>query len=91
MTRDQKIAALLEELAEQFRAEAPAMPEPEDVLLTVEEAARHAKMSRAWLYRNAPRLPFTVRMGRSVRMSKQGLETWLRERKAATARGPHVA
>jgi PTS system nitrogen regulatory IIA component len=53
-------------------------PEP---LLTVDEAARFLRISRAKAYEMAQRgeLP-TVRMGRSVRVRRDRLEAWLDER-----------
>ena len=52
-----------------------------DENLTVEEAARRLGMSVAWTYKNAHRLPFTVRVGRrAVRFSARRLETYLRHR-----------
>ena len=51
-----------------------------DRLLTVEEAARTLGVSEDWLYRRAARLPFTVRMGRSVRFSALGLARYIRSR-----------
>jgi predicted DNA-binding transcriptional regulator AlpA len=53
----------------------------EDRLLTVEEAALRLGTSEDWLYRNAPKLPFTVRLApRQLRFSSQGIERYLRTR-----------
>jgi predicted DNA-binding transcriptional regulator AlpA len=53
----------------------------EDRLLTVEEAASRLGTSEDWLYRNAPKLPFTVRLApRQLRFSSQGIERYLRTR-----------
>ena len=52
----------------------------EERLLTVEEAARTLGVSEDWLYRRAPRLPFTVRLGRVLRFSAEGLERYIRQR-----------
>lgn len=54
---------------------------PEDRLLTVEEAASRLGTSEDWLYRHAPKLPFTVRLApRQLRFSSQGIERYLRTR-----------
>lgn len=54
--------------------------EGDDRNLDVVEAARRLGISRDWLYKNAARLPFTVRIGRRVLFSAQGLERWNRGR-----------
>jgi predicted DNA-binding transcriptional regulator AlpA len=51
-----------------------------DRLLDVEEAARQLGVSADWLYRKAARLPFTIRLGRSLRFSSLGLERYIRQR-----------
>jgi excisionase family DNA binding protein len=53
----------------------------EPTLLTVDEAARFLRISRAKAYGMAQsgELP-TVRMGRSVRVRRDRLEAWLDER-----------
>ena len=51
-----------------------------DRLLTVKEAAEQLGHSEDWLYRHAPKLPFTVRTGRDVRFSAAGLARWIRNR-----------
>ena len=48
--------------------------------LSASEAARRLGMSRDWLYRNAGRLPFSVRIGRRVLFDARGLERWNRSR-----------
>ena len=52
----------------------------EDRLLTVEEAATKLGTSRDWVYRHADQLPFTVRIGRQVRFSAQGIDRYIRQR-----------
>lgn len=64
-------------------AGAPQGPErnakkPDDRNLDVAEAASRLGISRDWLYRNAGRLPFAVRIGRRVLFSANGLERWNR-------------
>jgi len=56
-------------------------PAAEDGLLTVDEAARFLRISRAKAYGMAQtgELP-TVRMGRSVRIRRDRLAAWLDER-----------
>jgi predicted DNA-binding transcriptional regulator AlpA len=60
----------------------PEGSSPEDCNLDADEAARRLGMSRDWLYKNASRLPFAVRIGRRVLFSSQGLERWNRSRTA---------
>jgi excisionase family DNA binding protein len=53
----------------------PGAPqEPQDQLLTVEEAAGRLGCSRDYLYRHHTRLPFTRRVGRKLLFSARGLE-----------------
>ena len=52
-----------------------------DRLLTPEEAAELLGMSVKWLYRNAPKLPFTRKLGRkSLRFSHIGIQKYLAAR-----------
>jgi len=51
-----------------------------DRLLTSEEAAKKLSVSADYLYRQARRLPFTVRIGKLVRFSEAGLDAWIRKR-----------
>lgn len=46
--------------------------------LPIAEAARRLGMSRDWMYRNAARLPFAVKIGRRVLFDARGLERWNR-------------
>jgi excisionase family DNA binding protein len=52
----------------------------DDHLLTTEEAARRLGVSEDWLYRRAGRLPFTVRLGRTLRFSALGLDRYISQR-----------
>ena len=53
-----------------------------DVLLDVAEAAQKLGTTRDWLYRNATRLPFTVRLGRrQLRFSARGIGEFIHQRK----------
>lgn len=55
--------------------------EPDDELLTVEDAARVLKTSTDWLYRHADDLPFTVRPGPGqVRFSRRGTQEYLKRK-----------
>jgi len=42
------------------------------------QAAARLGQSKDWLYRHATKLPFTRRVGRQVRFSSQGLESYIR-------------
>lgn len=54
-----------------------------DQLLGVEEAARRLGVSTDWLYRNAAKLPFAVRLGpRQLRFSSRGIERYIHQRQA---------
>jgi predicted DNA-binding transcriptional regulator AlpA len=58
-----------------------AQPRGADCLLDVEEAAERLGTSADWLYRNARRLPFTVRVGsRQLRFSVEGINRWIANR-----------
>ena len=52
----------------------------DDARLKIEEAAARLGVSKAWLYRNSNRLPFTLRIGRSLGFSARGIEKYLRQR-----------
>ena len=54
----------------------------QDQLLTAEEAAIRLGLSTTWLYRHARTLPFTVRIGRTIRFSASGIERYVRQRTA---------
>jgi predicted DNA-binding transcriptional regulator AlpA len=51
-----------------------------DRLLDVEAAAAILSKTPDWLYRRAQTLPFTVREGRLVRFSQQGIQKYIRQR-----------
>ncbi len=59
---------------------APALPTEPDRLLTVAEAKARLSKSEDSLYRHARHLPFTVRVGRQLRFSSQGIARDIRER-----------
>jgi predicted DNA-binding transcriptional regulator AlpA len=56
-----------------------------DRLLTAKEAANTLACSIDWLYRHAAKLPFTVRLGRALRFSAEGLDRYVRQRQGRTA------
>ena len=56
--------------------QAPAQQD-EDILLTVSEAAGLLKMSPDYLYKKSKLLPFSKKIGSSLRFSKRGLHAWL--------------
>ena len=63
----------------------PSQAEPSrdgDRLLDVNEAARKLGKSKDYLYRHSRDYPFTVRDGRSLRFSEQGIEKFIRQRMA---------
>lgn len=54
-----------------------------DKLLNVTEAAAQLNVSTQWLYRNAKKLPFAVKLGpKQLRFSASGIEKYLRTRRA---------
>ena len=56
-------------------------PDPDDELLTVDEAANVLRTTTDWLYRHAYKLPFTVRPGPGqVRFSRNGLQGYLKRK-----------
>ena len=53
-----------------------------DSYLSSEEAARLLSVSEAWVYRQATRWPFAVKLGRKVvRIERAGLLRWLAQRR----------
>jgi excisionase family DNA binding protein len=88
----QELPRLLGEL-EEIRATALARlaspthePQSPDSLLAVDEAAIRLGVSPHYLYRNHRRLPFTRRMGRSLRFSSSGIEQYIRRSNVLTPR-----
>lgn len=58
--------------------------EKPDSLLTVQGAATRLQTTDDWLYRNSKKLPFTIRNGRQLRFSSQGIDRYVRERQGIT-------
>ena len=52
-----------------------------DRMLSITEAAARTGMSKSWLYRHNPTLPFARKIGRKVVFSEQGLTRWLARRR----------
>jgi predicted DNA-binding transcriptional regulator AlpA len=52
----------------------------EDRLLSIEEAAAILGKTKDWLYRHADSLPFTVREGRLLRFSNNGIQKYIHAR-----------
>jgi excisionase family DNA binding protein len=61
-------------------------PPVPDSLLDVNEAAARLRVSQHYLYRNHRRLPFTRRMGRSLRFSSTGIDQYIRRTNVLTPR-----
>lgn len=56
--------------------------DPEDVLLTVAEAAQILSVTTDWLYRHADTFSFTIRPGPGqVRFSRRGIQDYLRRKR----------
>jgi predicted DNA-binding transcriptional regulator AlpA len=78
-----QVAALQSALTARLLSVQEHQPESsEDRLLTVEEVASRLGTSEDWLYRHAPKLPFTARLApRQLRFSSQGIATYLERRR----------
>ena len=50
-----------------------------DKLIEVKEASQILKVSENYLYQNSKSLPFTVRLGRRLLFSKQGIERYIHQ------------
>jgi len=74
-----QLAALQSAVAARLIAESNGTSR-ESRLLDVDQAARRTGMSKDWLYRHAPTLPFTRWLGRTVRFDEGGLTRWLATR-----------
>ena len=57
-----------------------------DRLLDVDETANRLGVSTDWLYHHAKQLPFTVRIGRQLRFSADGITRYIEQRRGTTAR-----
>ena len=93
MTNTEPVAVALESCADALRTLAlalrgqrpvepavPPTPAPER-LLRVDEAAAILGVTRGWLYRSAPRLPFARHLSpRVLRFSEAGIRRWIERR-----------
>ncbi len=72
-------------------AEAPGEvqnPDAADRLLTATRVAERLGRSPKWVYANAARLPFAIRLdGQHPRFSERGLERWITENAAGSSAG----
>jgi excisionase family DNA binding protein len=68
------------------RLTAPTAVQRPDELLTIEQATERLGVSVDFLYRNHSRLPFTRRMGRSLRFSSLGIDEYIKRTGAVTPR-----
>jgi predicted DNA-binding transcriptional regulator AlpA len=71
---------------------APANQQSRAELLDVDEAAARLGMSASYLYRNHGRFAFSRRVGRSLRFSAEGIDSYIQESGVLTLRrrGPIV-
>jgi hypothetical protein len=74
-----QVTSILPFLASKTQS-APSERPQEDRLLVIDEAAEVLRVSKDWLYRHADKLPFTVRNGRSLRFSYNGIQIYIRTR-----------
>ncbi len=51
-----------------------------DTLLKIDDAAKRLNLKEDYLYRHQKRFPFTVRIGRRLRFSSNGIEKYIRQR-----------
>jgi hypothetical protein len=63
------------------RLTTPAPTPVSDQLLPISAAAKRLSLSRAYLYENADRLPFTRRIGRRLLFSAAGIERYISQRR----------
>ncbi len=75
-----QVAAIQASLAARVASAAHASPvkrAEDDRLISVDEAADRLGVTARWLYRHAPRLPFSRRLSRkALRFSELGLKRW---------------
>jgi predicted DNA-binding transcriptional regulator AlpA len=63
------------------RLQAPApLARPDDQLIAVGAAAALLCVSRSYLYQHSATLPFTVRVGKKVLFSTQGIQEYVKQR-----------
>jgi predicted DNA-binding transcriptional regulator AlpA len=67
---------------------APASQQVRDELLDVDAAAKRLCMSASYLYRHHGKFPFSRRVGRSLRFSAEGINSYIQESEVFTRRRP---
>ena len=65
---------------------APMIQQARDELLDVDAAAARLGMSASYLYRNHGKFPFSRRVGRSLRFSAEGIDSYIQESGVLTPR-----
>lgn len=76
-----QVTSLLPLLVAYFGGSILPMEKPQDdTLLTIDEAAAILGKTKDALYRHSNKLPFTVRDGRSLRFSQNGIQKYIRAR-----------
>lgn len=68
-------------LARLMAEQGNAVPQGDDRLLAIDEAAARLGITKDWLYRRADKLPFTVRMGSRLRFSSNGIDKFIAQRR----------
>jgi len=78
-----EIKEIIREVLHEERTEnSNASSAEKDTLLTADETAKRMGVSRRWVYRKAPQLPFARRTSRKhLRFSEAGLRRWLAAKK----------
>lgn len=66
----------------------PASQPVRDELLDVDAAAERLCMSASYLYRHHGKFPFSRRVGRSLRFSAEGINSYIQESEVLTRRQP---
>ncbi len=73
-----RVALVERRVCARLRSLQANQPPGDRPLLSTAAAAARLNVSRDWLYRNAPKLPFTRRVGRrAVRFDPEGLNRWV--------------
>jgi predicted DNA-binding transcriptional regulator AlpA len=76
-----QITSLLPLLVSQsYRVPTTEKGHQDDRLLSIDEAASILGKTKDWLYRHSDTLPFTVREGRLLRFSSNGIQKYIRAR-----------
>ncbi len=71
----QHLSAMQNAVTAHVQTLVPQRQQTDDRLLTVKEAAKMLGTTEGWMYDNADKLPFTMRLGpKQLRFSKNGLQ-----------------